>query len=92
MVTPPNAEQITFSPTDRPVTDILSVLVVRNNAVKVGLYVYNSAGQSVYTYSYQQSAGGQTYSIPMKRLAKGVYYVTVLINDKKAVTKKLFHE
>ena len=30
--------------------------------------------------------------IPMKRLAKGVYYVTVLINDKKAVTKKLFHE
>ncbi len=92
VVTPPNAEQITFSPTDRPVTDILSVLVVRNNAVKVGLYVYNSAGQSVYTYSYQQSAGGQTYSIPMKRLAKGVYYVTVLINDKKAVTKKLFHE
>jgi hypothetical protein len=85
-------EQITFSPTDRPVTDMLSVLVVRSNAVKVGLTVYNSAGQMVYNYSNQQSAGGQTYSIPMKRLAKGVYYVTVRLNDKKEVTKKLIHE
>ena len=62
------------------------------DAVKVGLTVYNSAGQIVYNYSSQQSAGGQTYSIPMKRLAKGVYYVTVRLNDKKEVTKKIFHE
>ena len=88
----PLTEQITFSPTDRPVTDILTVLVVRNNAVKVGLSVYNSAGQIVYNFSNQQSAGGQTYSIPMKRLGKGIYYVTVNLNDKKAVTKKLVHQ
>jgi len=89
---PPVPEQITFSPTDRPVTDVLSVLVVRNNAVKVGLTVYNSAGQMVYNYSNQQSAGGQTYKIPMKRLGRGVYYVTVRLNDKKEITKKLVHE
>ena len=46
----------------------------------------------VYNYSNTQSAGGQTYSIPMKRLAKGVYYVTVRLNDKKEVTKKIIHE
>ena len=93
VINPPSLpEQITFSPTDRPVTDMLSVLVVRNAAVKVGLTVYNSAGQIVYNYSNTQSAGGQTYSIPMKRLAKGVYYVTVRLNDKKEVTKKIIHE
>ncbi len=90
--TSPQTEQITFSPTDRPVTDILTVLVVRNSAVKVGFTVHNSAGQLVYNYSSQQSAGGQTYSIPMKRFGKGVYYVTVRLNDKKEVTKKLVHE
>ncbi len=88
----PLPEQITFIPTDRPVTDMLSGLVVRNAAVKVGLSVYNAAGQIVYNYSNQQSAGGQTYNIPMKRLGKGIYYVTVNLNDKKAVTKKLVHQ
>lgn len=92
VIPPVVPEQITFSPTDRPVTDMLTILVVRNNAVKIGLTVHNSAGQLVYTYSNQQSAGGQTYSIPMKRLGKGVYYVTVRLNDKKEVTKKIIHE
>jgi hypothetical protein len=71
---------------------MLSVLVVRNAAVKVGLAVHNSAGQIVYNYSNQQSAGGQTYSIPMKQWSKGVYYVTVRLNDKKEITKKLIHQ
>jgi hypothetical protein len=92
VIIPPLQEQITFSPTDRPVTDMLSVLVVRNAAVKVGLTVHNSAGQIVYNYSNQQSAGGQTYSISMKQLGKGVYYVTVRLNDKKEITKKLIHQ
>jgi hypothetical protein len=88
----PIPEQITFSPTDRPVGDVLSVFVVRNAATKVGLLVHNSAGQLVYNYSSQQSAGGQTYAIPMKKFSKGIYYVTVRLNDKKEVLKKILHQ
>ena len=89
---PPLAEQITFSPTDRPVGDVLSVLVVRNSASKIGLVVHNAAGQLVYNFSSQQSAGGQTYTIPMKKFSKGIYYVTVRLNDKKEVMKKIMHQ
>ncbi len=92
VIPPPLPEQITFSPTDRPVTDNLSVLVVRNSAVRVGLVVHNSAGQMLYNFSAQQSAGGQTYTIPMKRFSKGVYYVTVRLNDKKEVVKKILRQ
>jgi hypothetical protein len=92
VVPPVVPEQITFSPTDRPVGDILSVLVVRNSATKVGLLVHNSAGQLVYNYNSQQSAGGQTYSIPMKKFSKGIYYITVRLNDKKEVLKKILHQ
>ena len=89
---PPVPEQITFIPTDRPVTDILSILVVRNTATKIGFVIHNSAGQMVYNYSNQQSAGGQTYSIPMKRLSKGIYYVTVRLNDKKEIIKRIIRQ
>ncbi|MEP7237849.1 MAG: S8 family serine peptidase [Ferruginibacter sp.] len=92
VIPPPLPEQITFSPTDRPVSDILSVLIVRNSATMVGLVVHNSAGQLVYNLSGQQAAGGQTYSIPMKKFGKGVYYVTVRLNDKKEVIKRVIRQ
>ena len=85
-------EQITFVPTDRPVSDNLSVLVVRNAAVKVSLVVHNSAGQLLYNFSAQQSAGGQTYTIPMKSFSRGIYYVAVYLNDKKEVVKKILRQ
>lgn len=85
-------EQITFVPTDRPVTDNLSVLIARNTSVKVGLIVHNSAGQLVYSFSGQQAPGGQTYTIPMKKMGKGVYYVTVRLNDTKEVVKRVIRQ
>ena len=92
VITPPLPEQITFSPTDRPVSDILSVLIVRNAATRVGLVVHNSVGQMVYNYSSQQSSGGQNYNIPMKKLGRGIYYVTVRLNDKKEVVKRIIRQ
>lgn len=88
----PLAEQITFSPTERPVTDNLSVLIVRNNAVMTSLVVYSASGQRVYSFAGQQSAGAQTYFIPMRKFGKGVYYVTVRLNDKLEVTKKILRQ
>jgi hypothetical protein len=92
VIVPPLPEQITFIPSDRPVSDVLSILIVRNSATKVGLVVYNSAGQLMYNFSGQQSAGGQTYNIPMKKFGKGIYYVTVRLNDKKEVVKRIIRQ
>jgi serine protease AprX len=90
VIPPPLPEQITISP--NPVKDNLSVLVVRTAAVKVGIVIHNSAGQLVYSSTSQQSAGPATYSIPMKKMGGGIYFVTVRLNDKKEVVKKIMRQ
>lgn len=90
VIPPPLPEQITISP--NPVKDNLSVLVVRTAAVKVGIVIHNSAGQLVYSSTIQQSAGANTYSIPMKKMGGGIYFVTVRLNDKKEVVKKIMRQ
>ncbi|HMI78848.1 MAG TPA: T9SS type A sorting domain-containing protein, partial [Ferruginibacter sp.] len=80
-------EKIKISP--NPVTDRLKVEIIRIAAVKVEMIIHNSAGQIVYSNIVQQPAGGNAYFVPMKAMASGVYYVTVRINDKKEVVKKI---
>ena len=87
---PPLPEQITISP--NPVRDNLSVLVVRNAAVKVDIIIHNAAGQVVYSSTNQQAAGPHTYSIPMKKMGGGIYFVTVRLNDKKEKVKKIVRQ
>ena len=86
----PLPDQITISP--NPVKDNLSVLVVRTAAVKVGITIHNSAGQIVYSSTNQQVAGPNTYSIPMKKMSGGIYFVTVRLNDKKEKVKKIMRQ
>ncbi|HMK04347.1 MAG TPA: S8 family serine peptidase [Ferruginibacter sp.] len=81
------SEYIKINP--NPVTDWLKVEVLRIAAVKVDIIIHNNAGQVVYTTSAQQPAGSNSYNIPMKAMASGSYYVTVRINDKKAVVKNI---
>ncbi len=83
-------DQILISP--NPVTENLAVLVVRNVAVKVEIRIHNTSGQIVYNTISQQSAGGQTYTIPIKKMAGGIYFVTVILNDKKEVVKKIVRQ
>lgn len=80
-------EKITVGP--NPVNDKLFVNVVRNAAVGVKIVVHTQSGQKIYTLSNQQASGGQVYSIPMKEMSAGVYYVSVYVDDKKVVTKKV---
>ena len=80
-------EKIIISP--NPVIDILTISVIKIAVVKVEIYAHNATGQKVYSINNQQAAGGQTYSIPMKALAAGIYYVTVKLNDKKEAVKKI---
>jgi hypothetical protein len=83
-------EKISISP--NPVTDHLTISIIRIGAVKAEIKVHNAAGQKVYSNITQQSAGGQSYTIPMKQLAGGIYYITIKLNDKKAVTKKILRQ
>jgi serine protease AprX len=83
-------EKIVISP--NPVSDKLTVLVVRKAAVKTDILISNAAGQLVYSLSNQQPAGSQSYIIPMKKMANGVYFVTVRVNDKKEMLKKVVRQ
>lgn len=83
----PTPDEITISP--NPVKDNLSVKVVRGAAVTVGITIHNAAGQRVYNTIAQQAAGQTIYSIPMKGMGGGVYFVTVRINGEKEKVKKI---
>ena len=79
-------EKITLSP--NPVTDQLTVLIARNNPVKATVTIHSISGQKVYSNTRQVS-GAQKIIIPMKQMSRGVYFVTVFLNDKKEVVKKI---
>lgn len=80
-------DKITVNP--NPVSDKLTVQVVRKAAAKIGITLHNEGGQLVYSVSSQQQAGSQAYLIPMKGMAGGVYFVTVRINDKQELVKRI---
>ena len=86
----PLSNKILISP--NPVSDKLTVLISRTTAVKAEIVITNTAGQIVYTSTNQQAAGSQSYIIPMKRMAGGIYFVTVRLNDKKEVMKKIMRQ
>ena len=80
-------EKIIVSP--NPATDNISVQVVRNNTVNVAIEIYDVIGQKVYSLYNQKVTGTQTFIIPVKQFAPGIYFVAVFTDNKKAVTKKI---
>jgi serine protease AprX len=80
-------EKISIYP--NPVAEHLFVSVTRNTAVNASIEIYSGSGQKVYSLPNQPVTGTQIFTIPVKQLSRGVYFVTVLINDKKAITKKV---
>jgi hypothetical protein len=83
----PFKDSIVISP--NPVKDLLKVKVIRNNAVKVAIVVNTMAGQKIYTSINQQAPGVKTYTVPMKEMSRGTYLVSVFMDDKKEITKKI---
>jgi hypothetical protein len=80
-------ENILISP--NPVTDILSVKITRNEPANIDLVVQNAVGQQIYQTSHPSIVGQQILTIPMQQLSSGIYFVTVLVDGKKAVVKKV---
>jgi serine protease AprX len=80
-------DKITISP--NPVGDYIDVTVSKKIAAKIEIAVHNEAGQKIYGIINQQPAGKQVYTIPVKQLAGGIYYVTVKTNGAKEMVKKI---
>lgn len=83
-------EIVAISP--NPVSNNLTVVVARKTAVKVDMLIHNAIGQVVYRQTKQQSPGQATYSIPMKKLSAGIYFVTVKLDDEKVAVKKIIKQ
>ena len=87
---PQLVEKITISP--NPVTDKLSISIAKRDAVKIEITVHNAFGQKMYSINSQQAAGMQLYTVPMKQMAAGIYYVNVFINGKEQAVKKILKQ
>lgn len=73
-----------------PVYTNLNIRIERISAAKATVILMNSAGQKVYnSNNFDLIAGVQSKIIPMQNLSKGVYFVAVYIDNKKAITKKI---
>ena len=81
-------DEIKINP--NPIVDVANVIISRANASKMSIVVTNAAGQRVYETTYQQQAGAVLKTINMQKLSKGIYFVTVLANDKKVSTTRVF--
>jgi serine protease AprX len=78
---------ITMAP--NPVIDVLKINVFKNAAAKIDISIHNMLGQRIYFSSNQQSAAPLTYSIPMSKISAGIYYVSVSVNGKVDVVKRI---
>lgn len=73
------------------VSENAELTISRTTAAKVNVIIQSALGQKVYSEEFQQAAGTQTKLFNLKQLikSKGVYFLTVYIDNKKAVTKKV---
>ncbi len=73
-----------------PAIDILKIKVLAKDAAsKVEIVMYNSKGQRVFNSIQQQAQGAQTYTIPVKNFAAGIYTVIVFKEGIKYMVKKV---
>lgn len=86
------ADENKISIAPNPVTDYLNISIARITAVKVDIIIQNIAGQKLYAAGFEQPMGRIIKTISMQHLAKGIYFVTVFIDNKKAVTKKILKQ
>ena len=81
-------DSITIAP--NPVRDMLTVFIKKTSSpVNVSVTVHNLSGQKVYQLSNQPVNSSRVFSIPMKQLSSGLYYVTLWANNKKQLVKNI---
>ncbi len=78
---------VTINP--NPVSDNLNITIVRSNPSRIDIVIQNAAGQKVYVNQSDQIPGTQVRTVSMKNMSKGIYFVSVYIDNKKEITKKI---
>lgn len=86
----PAADSISIRP--NPVKDVLKVYFTRTTDVNYTLILHNSAGQKVFNSSGIQRAGIGEVPVTMQAMSRGIYYLTVILNNKKLFTKKILRD
>ena len=85
-----NENKITIAP--NPVTDHLNISIARLSIANAGIVIQNAAGQKIYTTNFALKIGANIKTIPVQQLSKGIYFVSVFIDNKKGVTKKILKQ
>ncbi len=78
---------ITIGP--NPVSERVSVVIKRNSSLNAAIEMYSSNGQKVYGLANQMVTGSREFFIPVKKFNPGIYFISVYIDNKKAITKKI---
>lgn len=85
--TPVQTNGINIGP--NPVSNDLNIHIHRATAAKIEVRMVNAAGQKIYSNTFQQAAGSLTLLVPMARMSKGMYIVTVYIDGQKTLTRQI---
>ena len=81
-----------ISITPNPVSNFLNINIERISESKIDIIIYNAAGQKVYATNYTQEPGSTTKLIDMYTYGRAVYFVSVFIDGKKEITKKILRQ
>ena len=81
-----------ISITPNPVSKFLNINIERISESKIEIIIYNAAGQKVYATNYTQEPGSTTKLIDMYTYGRAVYFVSVFIDGKKEITKKILRQ
>ena len=87
---PPSANTLLISP--NPVSNELFIKMDRVANTKVDVIIHNISGQKIFTTTYEQAIGSGIKSISFQNFARGVYFVTVYLNDKKEVVERILKQ
>ncbi len=79
--------KITITP--NPVTDIANIAISRTTATQIKIVIVNAGGKRVYATTFEQSASTLIKQINMKNMAAGIYFISVLGDDKKIITERI---
>ena len=72
-----------------PVKDVLHAEISLVSPARVTVVIHNFSGQKLYSIAYNQTQGRQLYTIPFGKMPGGWYSVSVFLDTKKEVTKKI---
>ncbi len=84
---PPSANTLLISP--NPVINELFIKMDRVVNTKVDVIIHNISGQKIFATTYEQAIGSGTKSINFRDFSRGVYFITVILNDKKEAVQQI---